>query len=215
MSNEKAQINCAENGPYLLKGDEANSISLTLSGKDGDSVTRVTAGALCRCGKSSNKPFCDGSHKKIGFSGASEADGSRDRRDSYAGMGITIYDNRGLCAHAGICTDNLASVFRMGQEPWIDADGASASEIIALVEKCPSGALGYSIDNKEYEDTDVSPGIRVIPDGPYAVHAIELAGQEFGEGVSSSRYTLCRCGASKNKPFCDGSHWDVGFKDET
>jgi CDGSH-type Zn-finger protein len=54
----------------------------------------------------------------------------------------------------------------------------------------------------------------VTKDGPYAVSGgIELAGVSFGDGASQEHYTLCRCGASKNKPFCDGSHWDAGFKD--
>jgi hypothetical protein len=108
----------------------------------------------------------------------------------------------------------LKTVFRMKQEPWIDADGAALEDIIATVKKCPSGALSYSIDAVEQGDPDREPMVTVTDDGPYSVTGgIELAGVEFGEGASREHYTLCRCGASKNKPFCDGSHWRVGFKD--
>jgi hypothetical protein len=108
----------------------------------------------------------------------------------------------------------VKTVFRMGEEPWIDPDGASAKEIIDTVKKCPSGALSYSIENVEYRDRVSEPMVTVTDDGPYAVKGgIELIGVAFGEGASTEHYTLCRCGASKNKPFCDGSHWHVGFRD--
>jgi uncharacterized Fe-S cluster protein YjdI len=133
---------------------------------------------------------------------------------SYIGKRITIHDNRGICAHAGFCTDRLESVFRTRQEPWIDPDGASAEEIIETIKKCPSGALSYSIDSVEYRDQEREPMVTVTNDGPYAISGgIELIGVKFGEGASKEHYTLCRCGASKNKPFCDGSHWQAGFRD--
>jgi uncharacterized Fe-S cluster protein YjdI len=142
-------------------------------------------------------------------------DGSANKRVDYPGRAITIHDNRGICSHAGFCTDNLKRVFRMGEEPWIDPDGAMAEEIIRVVRRCPSGALSYSIGGIEHQDQKREPMVTVTHNGPYAVTGgIELIGQEFGEGASREHYTLCRCGASKNKPFCDGSHWAVGFKDE-
>ena len=102
----------------------------------------------------------------------------------------------------------------MKQEPWIDPDGASAEEIIEAVRQCPSGALSYSIDDVEYRREARDPMVTVTDDGPYAITGgIELIGVTFGEGASKEQYTLCRCGASKNKPFCDGSHWHVGFRD--
>ncbi len=201
-------IECKEDGPYIVKGLHR------LASATGDAVATKSVIALCRCGASANKPFCDGTHAKNGFSGARESDGSNDRRDTYVGEKITIHDNRAACAHAGVCTDRLADVWRMGQEPWIDPDGAPAEAIVEVIRACPSGALSYSIDGKEAAPPRESPAITVSKDGPYHVTGgVELADAPWGEGVSRSHYALCRCGASRNKPFCDGSHWDAGFKD--
>jgi len=87
-------------------------------------------------------------------------------------------------------------------------------EIIDTIRKCPSGALSYAIDGQEARAGERPPKMVVTDNGPYAVSgAIELMGVEFGDGASKEHYTLCRCGASKNKPFCDGSHWSAEFKD--
>jgi len=202
-----ASINCRPNGPYLVK-------SLTrFTSSRGDDIAIEETMALCRCGGSANKPFCDGTHKKNGFDDAKKPDRTKDRRTDYVGGNITIHDNRGICAHAGECTDRLSSVWRMGEKPWIDPDGAGVEAIIQTVSACPSGALSYSVDDVEHRDRDAPPAIRLSKNGPYVVTGgIELEEVEFGEGASKEHYTLCRCGASKNKPFCDGSHYYVGFE---
>jgi thiamine pyrophosphate-dependent acetolactate synthase large subunit-like protein/CDGSH-type Zn-finger protein len=205
---KRPTIRCRENGPYLVKGLE------DLRNSRGDPIAPDKSLALCRCGASKTKPFCDGTHKSTGFSGEKQPDRVADKCDTYIGKGVTIHDNRGACAHAGICTDRLASVWRMGKEPWIDPDGAEVDAIIEIIKLCPSGALSYSIGEEEYPQQDQQPAIQLAKNGPYQVRGgIELEGIAFAEGASRERYTLCRCGASKNKPFCDGSHWDAGFED--
>lgn len=202
-------IECKPNGPYLVKGLS------DLRTSSGASLPTEPVIALCRCGGSANKPFCDGTHKRNGFSGARTADPAANRRQDYPGAKITIHDNRALCAHAGRCTDGLASVFKYGSEPWIDPDGGDAAAVIATIRACPSGALSYSIDGVEHRDEKRPPAILVSRDGPYEVTGgIGLAGEAWGDGASTEHYTLCRCGASRNKPFCDGSHHDAGFRDE-
>ncbi len=215
MSHQTPKINCAPDGPYLLKNDETSPVTLKQQQADGETASPVSGIALCRCGGSKNKPYCDGTHRHNGFSDKRISDGSLDQRQSYAGQKITIHDNRGICAHAGVCTDNLATVFRMGQEPWIDPDGATVEAIIDVVSRCPSGALSYTLDNSEFRHAPSASEIVVIKTGPYMVGGVELADHALGDGATSGRYTLCRCGASKNKPFCDGSHWDAGFKDDS
>jgi CDGSH-type Zn-finger protein len=211
---QKPKIACLSNGPYYLLNDTTPTPVANLRRANGEACATVRGVALCRCGGSKNKPFCDGTHGTIGFKDVKTTDGSQDRRVTYAGKRITIHDNRHICSHAGICTDRLQSVFRLRQEPWIDPDGASAREIIATVEKCPSGALSYSIDGVEHRDRDREPAVTVTDHGPYAVTGgIELLGVKFSEHASKEHYTLCRCGGSKNKPFCDGSHWQLDFRD--
>ncbi|MBI4290443.1 MAG: CDGSH iron-sulfur domain-containing protein [Betaproteobacteria bacterium] len=208
------KIACLSNGPYYLLHDMTPAAVPNLCREGGEPCATVRGVALCRCGASKNKPFCDGTHGTIGFKDRRVTEETQNRRVDYAGKRITIHDNRGICSHAGFCTEGLKSVFRMGEEPWIDPDGASAEEIIETVKKCPSGALSYSIENVEYRDQDREPMVTVTDDGPYAITGgIELIGVPFGEGASKEHYTLCRCGASKNKPFCDGSHWEVEFTD--
>ncbi len=201
-------IECRPDGPYLVKGLENLRVS------NGEAIATTPVMALCRCGGSARKPFCDATHKKNGFSGEKVSDGSADQRDDYRGKRITIHDNRAICAHAERCTDGLASVFKYGSEPWIDPDGAQVQAIIETIRACPSGALSYSIDGVAAEDPPRGPQITVTKDGPYEVlGGVSLPDQSWAQGVSTEHYTLCRCGASKNKPFCDGTHGSIGFKD--
>jgi CDGSH-type Zn-finger protein len=208
------KIACLPNGPYYLLNDQAPSEVPNLRRQSGEACSTVRGVALCRCGGSKNKPFCDGTHGTNGFRDENTADAAKNRRMSYAGKHLTIFDNRGICAHAGFCTDGLKKVFRMNEEPWIDADGATVAEIIGTIERCPSGALSYVVSGVERKEKERAPMVLVTDNGPYAVTgAIELADVAFGDGASREHYTLCRCGASANKPFCDGSHWRVEFRD--
>lgn len=203
-----ASIECKPDGPYLVK-DLAD-----LRDAHGERIEAPPAYALCRCGGSAKKPFCDGTHKKNGFSGDRLPGGGADRRDNYIAGRITIHDNRSICAHAGLCTEGLAAVFKYGQEPWIDPAGGSVEAIIDTVRKCPSGALSYTLDGVEGGNPVPATAIVVTRDGPYAVTGeVDMPGQSRAQGAPATHFTLCRCGASKNKPYCDGSHWSIGFKD--
>ncbi len=207
-SDKKPGITPTPNGPYLVK-DLKN-----FANQKRPIETKETM-ALCRCGGSANKPFCDGTHAKIGFSSAKLEGRVEDKRENYQGKTITIHDNRGICAHAGRCTDGLPSVFRLKEEPWIDPDATSADEIIATIQKCPSGALSYSVDDVEHRDRDGEPTIFVAPNGPYVVSGgPDLSDTIRLEGTSQEHFTMCRCGGSKNKPFCDGTHWHIKFEDD-
>lgn len=214
-SKQTPKIVPLPNGPYYLLNDQEPTVVENLRNSRGEPLSNVRGVALCRCGGSKNKPFCDGTHGTNGFSGENQSDGSKDKRDNYVGRKLTIHDNRGICAHAGQCTDNLSAVWKLHVEPWIDPDGAAVEAIIETIRKCPSGALSYSIDGVEHRDQDRGPMVTVSKDGPYHVTGgIELVGVPRGEGASTEHYTLCRCGGSKNKPFCDGTHWYIKFKDE-
>ena len=207
-SNKQPSITPAQDGPYIVNG-------LKKFANQKDPIEAKEKIALCRCGKSASKPFCDGTHAKIGFSSAKLEGRAADRRDNYTGKHITIHDNRGICAHAGRCTDGLAAVFHLRAELWIHPDAASADEIIKTIQKCPSGALSYSVDGVEHRDRPGEPAIFVAPNGPYVVSGgPELLDTIRGEEASHEHFTLCRCGSSKNKPFCDGTHWHIKFTDD-
>ncbi|NOJ29796.1 MAG: hypothetical protein DA328_06480 [Nitrososphaeraceae archaeon] len=209
------------NGPLYLINNRENKAVENLVNSKGEKLTNIHGIALCRCGASNNKPFCDGNHSIIGFSTKNKQDeGDKNKinskRKNYVGKKITIHDNRKICCHAAECVNNLPSVFNLSQRPWINPDqGTVLEKIIETVRKCPSGALSYSIDGIEYRDYNEKPLVKVGKDGPYLVTGgIELVGIEFYEDVSKEHYTLCRCGSSNNKPFCDGNHNAVNFKDE-
>jgi CDGSH-type Zn-finger protein len=210
------------NGPLYLINDREAKVVENLVNSKGEKLSNIQGIALCRCGASKNKPFCDGTHSVIGFSSKNNEDNDNKeinskKRKSYVSKKITIHDNRKICSHAAECINNLPSVFRLNQRPWIDPDQETATEkIIETIRKCPSGALSYSIDGIEYRDHDGKPLVKVSKDGPYVVSGrIELIGEaEFPDDVSTEHYTLCRCGASSNKPFCDGSHSTINFKDD-
>lgn len=204
------KIKVMENGPYILSGVE--SVTRLADGKSYEVSGNV---ALCRCGGSQNKPFCDGTHAKNGFSGDKGSDRLPDVLESYAAAGITVHDNRGLCAHAGRCTEGLPAVFRLGQEPFVDAGAADPDAIAATVGQCPSGALSYSIAGTDYQAQGGDLVVAFAPNGPYVIRGgAELEGAELLEGGTTDHFTLCRCGQSSNKPFCNGAHWGVKFDDD-
>ena len=175
-----------KNGPYIVKGLK------NFTNRHGPLEARETM-ALCRCGGSDNKPYCDGTHEKIGFS-SDKLDGRiEDKRVNYKGEKITIHDNRGICAHAGRCTDGLAAVFHLNEEPWIHPDSAPAEEIINTIQSCPSGALSYSVSDIEHRDQEGEPSVFIAPNGLYAVSGgPALDDTTRAAGASEEHFTLCR-----------------------
>ncbi len=212
----RPQIVPSPNGPYFLFDDPAPRPVDSLRNSKGEGFERARYVALCRCGGSGSKPFCDGTHVTNCFSDQKEPDRQPDRRDTYVRGRLTIHDNRGICSHSAFCSDGLPSVFKLGAEPWIDPHGAEIEAIIETVKKCPSGALSYSIEGVEYRDQVRDALLTVSRNGPYrVVGGIELLRQIWGEGASTEHYSLCRCGGSKNKPFCSGRHRDIEFVDDS
>jgi CDGSH-type Zn-finger protein/truncated hemoglobin YjbI len=211
-------IQVSINGPYLVTNVEH------LYNWLGERIETRPLMALCRCGGSSSKPFCDGTHARIDFTGGKDPKRTPDRRDTYVGGQVTVFDNRGICAHSGFCTDRLASVFRVNQEPFVAPSGGRMDDIIRAVRSCPSGALSYALGDREAReqvdwDGKREMAIEVSKDGPYRITGGILLMDEQGhdaprnKGASGEHYSLCRCGHSQNKPFCSGMHWYVNFRD--
>lgn len=208
MERKRVSIATTPNGPLVVK----NIKSLT-EANGALFPTSSLSIALCRCGGSAHKPFCDGTHGKTGWTDEKREDRQPRRSDEYKGMHITIHDDRGICSHAGFCTDGLPGVFRMGTEPWIDPDGESVEKIIETIQKCPSGALSYSVGGKLYNSFSRSPEILITENGPYYVRG-GIVLQDADRPESPDHYALCRCGQSGNKPFCNGQHWYTRFRDD-
>lgn len=213
-----AAIRLEADGPLLVTNVE------NLRDWLGQAVPTTPQMALCRCGGSAMKPFCDGTHATNGFTDVKDTDRAADRRDTWVGQQVTVLDNRGTCQHSAFCTDRLATVFRLGEEPFVTPSGGRMDEILRAVRDCPSGALSYAIDRVEARDAvDYhqcrEPAIEVSKDGPYRVTgtiALEDPGGgdvARNQGASREHYALCRCGHAQNKPFCTGMHWYVEFKD--
>ena len=148
----------------------------------------------------------------------------------YVGDGITVLWHSERCIHSAHCATTLPRVFQPQSRPWIDVEAASAAEIRAAIDGCPSGALGYVVE--EAVDTDArtasnlpsdeaaetpvteSVTVAITANGPLEINGTVRVLDANGELVEESgRVFLCRCGHSANKPYCDGSHKRNGFED--
>ncbi len=213
-THRKPTLTPLTDGPFLYE-NEAHPDRGSIYNSRGEQISCGREARLCRCGQSSNKPFCDGTHEKVGFSSRKQSDPRMDQRHSYEGKDITIHWNPSVCSHASFCWRELPSVFRLGKRPWIVPDAASREEIMEVIGRCPSGALSYSVGGVEKADPDREPRITVMRNGPYCLTGgIEVAEEKRADGVSREHCSCCRCGASGNKPFCDGSHILIGFEDD-
>lgn len=135
----------------------------------------------------------------------------------YTKDGVTVIWEPSKCIHSTICWKGLVSVFNPRAKPWVNMDGAALDEIKEQVARCPSGALSYVISTSETTDdeaTETTTAIEAIKNGPLLVYGnIKVKDAQGHEAHKSNVTAFCRCGASKNKPFCDGSHITVGFSD--
>ena len=221
------KITITDNGPYLVTGGVplakqhivTNAEGESLDWKDGDSYPASANYALCRCGHSSKKPFCDGTHKKVGFDGTETAS-----REPYAklakrieGPTMTLLDAESLCAFGRFC-DPHGQVWSL-----VEKDGAQAKKLfIHEAGCCPAGRL-VAIDNQSGEPVEpkLPQSIGLVEDtakqvsGPIWVRGgIPVVAADGEPYEVRNRVALCRCGASSNKPYCDGSHASIGFRDD-
>jgi CDGSH-type Zn-finger protein len=172
---------------------------------------------LCRCGQSATKPFCDDTCERIEFDGTEVADRGpiSARRETWEGEAEhVLYDDLSLCTHAGFCRNVSTGVWELVEEA---DDPESATQFKAMVSRCPSGRLAFAIlpDADPVEPTFApSPSIGIMPNASIWVRGGLAVVSEDGTPYEvRNRQTLCRCGFSRNKPFCDGSHQDRCFSD--
>ncbi len=212
MTNPK--ITPRDNGPLVVSDPPI------LRHLGGEEIATKDVAALCRCGMSANKPFCDGSHREAGFSTAPADARLRNSELTYEGQvdgqDVTVAYTPVLCSHAGECSKRAAQVFRPSEKPWIQPEEGKLADILEAVAMCPSGALRVSVGART-EAQHLNRGevvIEVETHGPYRVKNVALEAEFNGVGASRANYVLCRCGLSKNKPFCDGTHYDEKWRDD-
>lgn len=126
---------------------------------------------------------------------------------------LTVIWKSESCIHSGKCAMGLKAVFDPKRRPWIDLSAAEKSEIVEQVKKCPSGALSYKINGQIVNEIESNMKVEVNPTGPLIVTGDFTIQHPDGRVEErTGRTTLCRCGASQNKPFCDASHKRIEFK---
>lgn len=135
----------------------------------------------------------------------------------YPNEDITVLWKPKRCIHSTRCWKGLIEVFDPKEKPWIKMDSATTEKIIEQVKQCPSGALSYHINN-EIPNAIASESVDLLKieatlNGPYLIKTRCLIAHSNGrEETKNGTVALCRCGASLNKPYCDGSHKKIGFK---
>lgn len=215
-------IRSRESGPLVVTGGVPLRRTTAVHSEHGEPLSwrtgeRFETGdnyVLCRCGESDNKPFCDQSHRDAGFDAVDTADDSAydSRARELGGTGITVHDDRSICVHAGFCGTRLTNIWKSVGDT---EESTVRLAVINMVEKCPSGALTYRFDGDDAEvEPEYAAQIAAIDDGPlWVTGAIPVTTSTGTTLETRARVTLCRCGQSGNKPLCDGSHKEAGFRD--
>lgn len=130
---------------------------------------------------------------------------------------VTIVWKPGLCIHSAVCVKGLPDVFRPDEKPWIKVEEASTEHLIRQVERCPSGALSYFLNDSEAQATTAGHEketlVEIRKNGPLMVHGkLHINYPDGGTENVEKTTAFCRCGHSARKPFCDGSHRNAGFE---
>ena len=201
--------------PLVRKSAVVSEKGEPLTWKKGETIPAEDPCWLCRCGHSKDKPFCDGTHRKIGFEGTEAADAgpSASRRRVLKGQGIEVHRDSLICMQAGFCGNRFANLQKMMAET---EDIRVRSLVIAMVERCPSGSYTYTMTAGE---PDIEPDLpaqiavttEMTDEGPimgplWVTGGIPIEHADGQQMEVRNRVTLCRCGLSAMKPLCDGAH---------
>lgn len=221
------QIIVTKNGPYVVSGTVPLSIQTIQPNGAGESWEWVEGQkleakalyALCRCGKSGSAPYCDGTHTKIGWDGTETAtrETFEQQKTVLAGPTLTLDDARPFCAAARFC-DAVQNTWDSIPET---ADPEARARVIHQATRCPSGRLVVrnTVSGEVFEPT-LEASIGIVEDQPEACSGplwvrggIPVVSQDGEAYEVRNRVTLCRCGHSSNKPFCDGTHTEIKYQD--
>jgi CDGSH-type Zn-finger protein len=223
-SPTRPHISVTKDGPYLVDG--AVSVARQIIATDengecsdwrqGEVFPERTSCALCRCGSSSLKPYCDGSHRVVAFDGTETASKApyAESAELFEGPRVDLMDDLALCSEARFCAAKGGAWHLVHVD-----DDESASTVIREAGLCPSGRYtAVSHETGDRIEPHYEPSIGIVEDpsasvsGPLWVRGkIPVIGADGETYEVRNRVTLCRCGSSKNKPFCDSTHVEIGF----
>ncbi|MGH8313799.1 MAG: CDGSH iron-sulfur domain-containing protein [Steroidobacterales bacterium] len=226
--HQAARVQISRNGPYRVSGNlplgeeiiGANREGESLKWEPGRAFPLQPQYALCRCGHSSHKPFCDGTHAKVGFDGTETASRApyRDAAKVIEGPAMTLTDVESLCSSGRFCDPN-GSVWNL-----VNAtdQAATRDHFVRQSCLCPSGRLvAWDKRSGKAIEPRYDPSISLVQDpandcsGPLWLRGgVQVVAADGFAYEVRNRVTLCRCGASNNKPFCDGSHVSTRFSDK-
>ncbi len=225
--NKTYQIVVTKNGPYIVYGNLPLSKDITVSSrlgvaeewKKGSSIATPEVYSICRCGNTKKNPFCDGSHTSTNFDGTETEMHKQFFKDPSLTQGpeLTLHDSLYLCIGARFCHKG-GGVWKLTQQ---SDDQEKKSLAIKEACNCPSGRLiEYDNLNNEPIEPDFEPSLGIIIDpatnttGPLWVKGyVPILSAEGTAYEIRNRVTLCRCGKSDTKPFCDGKHVNIRFRD--
>lgn len=227
MSGKKPEcrIKIQKNGPYIVSGNvPLREKILHYDGKDmhyldGKVYEHLEEYALCSCGKSQNPPFCDGFHKKARFERTEVAPRNKfmDRAEKTAGPGLDLWDDKSLCALGRFCYLEEGSAWELTKQ---SDDPVKKELAIKAATDCPAGRLVVMDKSGEPIEPEYEPSIEILQDpqrgasGPIFVKGnIPIEASDGYVYEVRNRVTLCRCGESHNKPFCDRRHVLLGWTD--
>lgn len=130
------------------------------------------------------------------------------KKKEYSNEEVTIVWQPEKCIHSGVCFKGLPSVFQPKAKPWIKIDTASTDEIVKQVKACPSGALSYYRNSESGKiEGSFETRVEVRENGPLLVYGtLKVTHKDGKEEIKNRTTAFCRCGASHNKPYCDGTH---------
>ena len=206
---KKLAIEPIKNGPFKLINLTKKSLKNILF-YENISYDLEKNSFLCRCGRSSNQPFCDGAHVKHGFNSQNNLE--EEIIQVYDSKSVTVTFNRSICAGSSNCVKEFPTIYTSESKDWIHPDKGNLQEIEDSIKQCPSGALSYKLkqtnskeechlENCKEEQLDI-----VKTDSVIAKRPIDIKIEGWSSFANKTKFSLCRCGASKNKPFCDYSH---------
>ncbi len=144
---------------------------------------------------------------------------SNNKVKEYKGEEVTVIWKQHKCIHSAKCVRNLPGVFMPQERPWVKINNAGTEQLIDAVDQCPSKALTWKYNDQEDFEKELNEAIEkntdvnILKDGPILIKGkFEITDSKGNVLEAKESAALCRCGASENKPFCDGNHKNIGFK---